>query len=190
MIKEVPKTAMHLERLLATETATVQFGRELAAALRGVVGKSETAQSLVIYFNGDLGAGKTTLCRGIVQGFGHTGAVKSPTFTLVEPYLLEGFELYHFDLYRLSDPGEFEFIGVDNYFDSPGAVCLVEWPERGEGYLPKADLVLDLQEHSYNHSHDNAAFEPGVDGSPRRVRVEAVSRRGQQVLENMESALA
>lgn len=124
-------TSIHLR----DEAATLNCGRHLA---KGTKGKG------VIYIEGDLGAGKTTLCRGILRGLGHTGAVKSPTFTLVEPYEMGDLRVYHIDLYRLSDARELEYVGIDDYFSNDG-LCLVEWPEKGAGYLPADDLWLRLQ---------------------------------------------
>ena len=121
--------------LLNSEKATEQFGAHLVNVLEG---------SGIVFLSGDLGAGKTTLCRGVLRALDYTGAVKSPTFTLVEPYELPGHSVYHFDLYRLSDPDELNYLGVDEYFTSQ-ALCLIEWPEKGLGLLPKPDLEIEMR---------------------------------------------
>lgn len=129
---------MQREKFFPDEAATMAFGRELALVL-----EQSPNLGVVIYLNGDLGAGKTTLCRGLMRGFSYKGAVKSPTFTLVEPYELSVFNVYHFDLYRLSVPEEFEYLGIDDYFKTEN-ICLIEWASRGGAFVPNADLEIEL----------------------------------------------
>ena len=114
----------------------VQLGAQLGVELSQI-----PSSRALVFLDGDLGAGKTTLCRGVLQAFGHTGAVKSPTYTLVESYQLGDALLHHFDLYRLGDPEELEFIGIRDYLYQ-GNYCLIEWPNRGAGILPVPDLEV------------------------------------------------
>ncbi|HDZ10179.1 tRNA (adenosine(37)-N6)-threonylcarbamoyltransferase complex ATPase subunit type 1 TsaE [Pseudohongiella sp.] len=136
------------------------------------LGWSLGSQGAIIYLCGDLGAGKTTLSRGLIRGLGYQGAVKSPTYTLVEPYEYFDFPLYHFDLYRLTDPEEVEFLGVDEYF-APPAVCLIEWPSRGRGFLPAPDLTLRLE----------------IAGKGRRLVCETGSATGHEIADRLRVGL-
>jgi tRNA threonylcarbamoyladenosine biosynthesis protein TsaE len=117
---------------LPDEAATLAIGRDLAPLL---------VPGMILWLNGDLGAGKTTLARALLRGVGHIGPVKSPTYTLVEVYVVSSIYWYHFDFYRFNEPEEFEDAGLGEYFRND-AVCLVEWPEKAVDYVPSADLVL------------------------------------------------
>lgn len=143
---------------LDDEAATVALGESLGRMLVG---------GGVVYLEGTLGAGKTTLTRGVLRAFGHQGAVKSPTYTLVEPYELAGQAIYHFDLYRLGEPEELEYMGIRDYF-LEYSLCIVEWPERGQGYLPLADIRVQLT----------------VQESGRLATLTAVSDRGKLLMQN------
>lgn len=120
---------------LADEAATLALGRALAAGV---------APGLQLQLHGDLGAGKTTLVRGLLRGLGHEGRVKSPTFSLVEPYEVSSLSLYHFDFYRFESSADLRDSGLLESFGGP-AVCLVEWPERAGPALPPPDLAIELR---------------------------------------------
>ncbi|MBS1156310.1 MAG: tRNA ((37)-N6)-threonylcarbamoyltransferase complex ATPase subunit type 1 TsaE [Proteobacteria bacterium] len=125
---------------------------------------------MTIYLEGDLGAGKTTLTRGILRGLGFAGRVKSPTYTLVESYTVSSLYLYHFDLYRFNDPLEWEDAGFRDYFN-PHSVCLIEWADKAEGFLPPPDWIVFLS----------------PEGSGRRLRIEPHSELGNSCLRNLDN---
>jgi tRNA threonylcarbamoyladenosine biosynthesis protein TsaE len=166
-----PPASVLLERRFTLEdlAATEAFGARFAQALEAVR-TTPGFNGLQVQMLGELGAGKTTLVRATLAGLGHRGRVRSPTYTLVEPYALARpngeLELYHFDLYRFSDPAEWADAGFREYFDS-GAICLVEWPEKAGGLLGVPDLVLALE----------------VDGECRRLDARAYSESGRACLE-------
>ena len=112
-------------------------------ALGARLGRSGVRAGM-IGLEGELGTGKTTLVRGWLRALGVTGPIRSPTYTLVEPYDICQDRVYHFDLYRLSDPEELEYLGARDYFTAD-SLCLIEWPERGEGWLPPADLTIKIE---------------------------------------------
>jgi tRNA threonylcarbamoyladenosine biosynthesis protein TsaE len=151
------------EAHLTDEAATVAMGNRLASIIEN---------GAVVYLHGDLGAGKTTFTRGVVQGFGHEGKVKSPTYTLVEPYELNRANVYHFDLYRLGDPEELEYMGIRDYFSSD-AICIVEWPEKGGEFIPTPDLNISL---SYVNTE-------------RKIVMESASERGITIIERLNNLI-
>lgn len=138
-------TEQHWE--LADEDATRSLGTRMAGALDG---------GLVVYLHGELGAGKTSFARALLTALGVGERIKSPTYSLVEGYQAKGGPTWHLDLYRIADPGELEWLGLDALAD-PAAVVLVEWPERGQGALPAADIELNL---SYSGLGRHARLQP------------------------------
>jgi tRNA threonylcarbamoyladenosine biosynthesis protein TsaE len=122
---------------LPDEAATLALGAALAATL------THSDMKLVVTLEGDLGAGKTTLVRGLLRALGHSGPVKSPTYNLVELYVVSGLNLYHFDFYRFNQAEEYLDAGLDEYFSGNG-IRLVEWPDKAAPYLPPADLLIRL----------------------------------------------
>lgn len=139
------------------------FGQALATALQNEAGA-------VLYLNGTLGMGKTTLSQAVIKGCGWSDRVKSPTYTLLEPYECEKLLLVHIDLYRLADPQELEYLGLRDYLE-PNTAWLVEWPERGLGVLPSADVIVHFEE---------------ADGG-RKLGIEAVSEKGYRLSQQLES---
>lgn len=123
---------------------------------------------MVIHLHGDLGAGKTTFVRALLRGLGVTGAIKSPTFTIVEPYTINDMMIYHFDLYRLTEPSELEYIGLRDYV-GPESVCIFEWPEHGAGVIPEADLEIAL-----------SIALPG-----RKIKIQSVTEKGNRFMKEL-----
>lgn len=149
--------------ILLSEMQMPEFGQQLGrACLNGSV----------VYLDGTLGMGKTTLSRSVIQGLGWSENVKSPTYTLVEQYDLDDLQAYHFDLYRLADPEELEFMGIRD-IDAAAALWLVEWPDKGAGFLPPADLLVQI--------------EPVEDDSLRSIRIMGKTEKGRTQLATLES---
>ena len=157
----LPQAEATLVLSLPDEAATLALGAALAPVLR---------PGLIITLEGDLGAGKTTLVRGMLRALGYGNKVKSPTYTLVEVHVVSGLNLYHFDFYRFNEPEEYLDAGLDEYFQGDG-VCLVEWPDKAGTYLPRPDLRVCL----------------AVDGEARRVELHAFSEKGSACLTNLSS---
>jgi tRNA threonylcarbamoyladenosine biosynthesis protein TsaE len=149
-----------ITRFLAAEADTLSLGAALARGLH---------PGMVIYLSGELGAGKTTLARGVLRALGVTDRVKSPTFTLVEPYTVSSLYLYHFDFYRLNHADEWVDAGLREYFNSE-SVCLVEWPEKAGGQLPAPDVRIRME----------------VDGSGRSVTLSADTEAGKDCLKRLQ----
>jgi tRNA threonylcarbamoyladenosine biosynthesis protein TsaE len=146
---------------LEDEAATLAFGGRLGRTL---------VPGLYIALSGDLGAGKTTLARGVLRGLGYEGKVKSPTYALVEVYKLSRLDFYHFDLYRFKDPQEWWDAGFQEHFGA-GNVCLVEWPERAADLLPAPDMRIALR----------------AERGGRRLEIEANSENGRHCVKLLQS---
>jgi tRNA threonylcarbamoyladenosine biosynthesis protein TsaE len=145
-------------KFIPDESSMLAFGKQLA---RVSLHHMNFNFNKVIFLHGQLGAGKTTLVRGFLFGLGHEGRVKSPTYTLVEPYELSACTVFHFDLYRLHHPHELESIGVQDYF-IPKAICLIEWPEQGGSLLPLPDLACHIK--MQNHGREIKLIAQSADG--------------------------
>ena len=152
---------------LKNETEQLQLAASMASYIQ---------PGMVIFLDGDLGTGKTTIVRGFLKSLGFVGNVKSPTYTLVEPYLIDNQEIYHFDLYRLGSPDELEYAGGRDYFDGR-SICLIEWPEKAHGYLPEADLLCQL---SYKNQGDSQG---------RYCELSANTQKGQILLQALSNQL-
>tara|TARA_B110001454_G_scaffold78626_1_gene76066 strand:- start:1922 stop:2440 length:519 start_codon:yes stop_codon:yes gene_type:complete len=162
---------------LDDEAATLEFGKALAEATFQNPASSVASAAAesgipsvggVIHLHGDLGAGKTSLTRGLMRGYGYEGAVKSPTYTLVEPYEFKYCNIYHFDLYRLSDPEEVEYLGTDDYFAASN-LCIFEWAERGSNIIPPADLRINIE----------------LEGTGRRLSCQSLSEKGELIAKRL-----
>lgn len=147
-----------LSRFLADEEATLALGASWAPLM---------SAPLTVYLQGGLGAGKTTFTRGLLRGLGYGGAVKSPTYAIVESYTLSGFTLHHFDLYRFSTPEEWQDAGLDDLFDGQ-SICLIEWPQQGGEFPPAADITLSL-----NHAEEGRTFTAAAHTPRGRKSLEA-----------------
>ncbi len=155
------ETKDHFSVYLPDEEAQLQFAARLA---------DKAFAGMLVFLFGDLGAGKTTFVRGFLRALGYEGIVKSPTYTLVEPYSLEPVPVYHFDLYRLADPEELEYAGGRDYFDGK-SISLIEWPQQAEGYLPVPDLIINL---SYAETGRNLEISAGTE-SGKKVMLQLFS---------------
>ena len=155
------------------EADTAQLAQRFATGISREIQQNPSSH-LNIALIGNLGAGKTTLARYLIQDLGHTGKVKSPTYTLCEPYSLQANQIhytaYHFDLYRMRDPLEWQEAGFSEYFDVPG-FCLIEWPDKAEGTLPPFDIQIEL--------------ETGNNEAERTIKISAFSDRGLVVLNSI-----
>ncbi len=173
----IPIPITVLDQYCRQEADTAALAKQLAACFEQFM-TSQHASHLNISLEGDLGAGKTTFARHLIQAMGHTGKVKSPTYTLCEPYPLQlnnqPITVHHFDLYRMRDPHEWQEAGFAEYFDIPG-ICLIEWPEKAEGTLPAFDIQIQLA--------------AGADENERTIKINALSQSGISVFKEIQFTL-
>lgn len=165
------------DEVLADEAATLACGARFAKVLQA---------GLNVYLHGDLGAGKTTFVRGVLHGLGHVGKVKSPTYTLVEPYIIDinvkySYNFYHFDLYRFIDENEWEAAGFRDYFN-PQSICIIEWPEKAEHVLPTPDIHVQLSLFSVGSIISSSTVLDTTMG--RKIQFSAASPLGVQCLKS------
>jgi tRNA threonylcarbamoyladenosine biosynthesis protein TsaE len=179
---------MHAPHFTADEPArlaaclTVDLPDEAATQTLGAALAQTLVPGLVIFLEGDLGAGKTTLARALIRALGHAGPVKSPTYALVEVYVVSSLYLYHFDFYRFESAEEFLDAGFDEYFNA-ASVCLVEWPDKAAGCVPSPDLRVLLQHQG------NGREGEGREGG-RRIEFVACSERGASCVEQLKTHAA
>lgn len=166
-----PLTAINL--YCRQEADTASLAKQLAASFEQFLTK-QPGSHLNFSLEGDLGAGKTSFARYLIQAMGHEGKVKSPTYTLCEPYPLQfkdhAITIYHFDLYRMRDPLEWQEAGFAEHFDVPG-ICLIEWPEKAEGTLPGFDIQIQLS--------------AGADENERAIKINAITPSGKLALQEI-----
>ncbi|URJ30631.1 tRNA (adenosine(37)-N6)-threonylcarbamoyltransferase complex ATPase subunit type 1 TsaE [Candidatus Blochmannia vicinus (nom. nud.)] len=146
---------------LSDESKTLLLGAALA---------SVCVRSCVVYLNGYVGSGKSVFCKGFLHALGHVGHINSPTYTLIESYILTHWHVYHFDFYRLTSSEELEYMGIRDYFDGH-AVCLIEWPKQGMGFLPTEDIAVTMNYHDCKES--------------RKVVIESFSNLGHRMLDDL-----
>ncbi len=152
-------TPSNYQLTIDSESQTEQFAGKLAR---------EISAPIWVELKGQLGAGKTTLTRYVLQALGHKGTVKSPTYTLVEPYDVADSRFFHFDLYRLSDPEELEYLGIRDYLGD-NVMAFIEWPSKGKDFLPEPDLSIEIQ----------------LNQSSRTFELTANSKKGQKIIHHL-----
>jgi tRNA threonylcarbamoyladenosine biosynthesis protein TsaE len=163
---------MLVKKIVTSELEMAAFAQRFAQVIE---------KGMTIYLSGSLGAGKTTLTRGLLRGLGYTDKVKSPSYTLVEPYEIEGLTIFHFDFYRLNQPDELKHRGILDYFTSE-TTCLIEWPEKGEGWIPKPDIIFNLAIPASSYTD--------IISTVREIEVTATTGKGEKILQKTTRSLS